>query len=244
MSEPKELLYGGASYDDPMPKVRYEDIPEERRAELRGRHSFRGDESPEWFEEWLAVYLERFYPLKGSAKRRRKIEEERRDMAGYHRAEFNHICDFKRWRVDNLDPLVKRLASMAEHDPQYDWQFLYSLERQKILCMGTYLSHSRMADENGNYGGKFWLDICLYLLKHIEEDGTDIPYESIGKMNIRNVQGLVSQHEIDDYLNAPESSADNDTTLDKQFYGRIIYVRKMERLYHLIRLYKTRDWWE
>ena len=28
------------------------------------------------------------------------------------------------------------------------------------------------------------------------------------------------------------------------FLGKNIYVRKMERLYHLIRLYKTRSWWE
>ena len=27
-------------------------------------------------------------------------------------------------------------------------------------------------------------------------------------------------------------------------YGRKIYVRKMERLYYKIRLYKMQDWWE
>ena len=62
-------------------------------------------------------------------------------------------------------------------------------------------------------------------------------------MNIRNVRGLVGQDVIDDYISAKEPMK-SDIGLDKEFYGRKIYVRKMERLYHLIRLYKTRDWWE
>ena len=31
---------------------------------------------------------------------------------------------------------------------------------------------------------------------------------------------------------------------DKIYYGKKIYVRKMERLYYRIRLYKMREWWE
>ena len=62
-------------------------------------------------------------------------------------------------------------------------------------------------------------------------------------MNIRNVRGLVGQDVIDDYISAKEPRK-NGIGLDKEFYGRKIYIRKMERLYHLIRLYRTRDWWE
>ena len=78
---------------------------------------------------------------------------------------------------------------------------------------------------------------------NIEADGTIIPYEKIRKMNIRNVRGLVGQDVIDDYISAKEPRKSG-IGLDKEFYGRKIYVRKMERIYHLIRLYKTRDWWE
>ena len=88
-----------------------------------------------------------------------------------------------------------------------------------------------------------WMEICLNLLEHIQTDGMNIPYARIKKMNIRNIKGLVSDDTIKDYLEAKEPRK-NSHHPDKEFYGRKIYVRKMERLYHLIRLYKTRDWWE
>lgn len=88
-----------------------------------------------------------------------------------------------------------------------------------------------------------WMDICLNLLEYIEADGCNIPYKKVKKMNIRNVQDLVSKDLLDDYLSAKEPRRNN-VHPDKEFYGRKIYVRKMERLYHLIRMYKTRDWWE
>ena len=132
---------------------------------------------------------------------------------------------------------------MAAQAPQYDWQYLYALERQKLLCMCTYFSHSRISDGAGNFEGRMWIKICLDLLEHIEENGINIPYKRIKKMNIRNINGLVDKEVIEDYLNAKKPRK-NSHYPDKEFYGRKIYVRKMERLYHLIRLYKTRDWWE
>lgn len=102
----------------------------------------------------------------------------------------------------------------------------------------------KWASHLATFDGEMWLDICLDLLKYIEADDMGIPYDKIQKMNIRNVKGLVDEDTIKDYLEAPEPDADPEAGLDKEFYGRIIYVRKMERLYHLIRLYKTRDWWE
>ncbi len=167
MNDAKELKYQGMQPEvDVMPKVKYEDIPEERR------------------KKWAS-----------------------------HRG----------------------LNTTA---PQYDWQDLYALERQKLLCMGTYFSHSRIADENGHFDGEIWLNICLILLKYIESDGVGIPYDRIMQMNIRNIKGLVNEDTFKNFIIAPKFED------DKEFYGRKIYVRKMERLYHLIRLYKTRDWWE
>ena len=257
MDEAKELTYHGMpDEEDVMPKVRYEDIPEERREKwAHNLATFAGVVSNDQeFEEWLAVWMHRLYGngdyetyIKGVPKKYRDSREDFERMLqfdlGYHRGEYRHITEFEKWRVENLDPQIKILANMAANAPQYDWQDLYSLERQKILCMRTYFSHSRISDGNGNFKGRMWMDICLNLLEHIETDGRNIPYARIKKMNIRNIRGLVSQDLIDDYLSAKEPRRNN-VHPDKEFYGRKIYVRKMERLYHLIRLYKTRDWWE
>ena len=258
MDKSKELTYHGQKpEEDVMPKVRYEDILEDRR-EKWASHLATLDGvvcNDEEFEEWLAVWMHRMYCdgdykayMKRQPKKYRDSKEDFEHMLhldiGFHRAEYRHITEFRKWRVENLDPEIEKLANMAAHAPQYDWQDLYALERQKLLCMRTYFTHSRIADEDGHFDGEMWLDICLDLLKYIETEDMGIPYDKIQKMNIRNIKGLVGEDTIEDYLEAPEPDADPEAGLDKEFYGRIIYVRKMERLYHLIRLYKTRDWWE
>ena len=63
-------------------------------------------------------------------------------------------------------------------------------------------------------------------------------------MNIRSIKGLGDKDTIEDDFDAPDPEVAPESPLSKDYYGRKIYVRKMERLYHLIRLYKTRDWWE
>ena len=258
MDEAKELIYHGMkAEEDVMPKVKYEDIPEERRKKWAGNlATFAGVVSnDDEFEEWLAVWMHRIYAngnyetyIEGVPKEYREsrevFEHVLRSELEYHRAEYRHINGFENWRVKNLDPEIKKLADMAAHAPQYDWQDLYALERQKLLCMGTYFSHSRIADENGHFDGEFWLNICLILLKYIESDGMGIPYNRIMQMNIRNIKGLVDEDTFKNFILSPDFEVDTETLHDKEFYGRKIYVRKMERLYHLIRLYKTRDWWE
>lgn len=257
MEEAKELIYHGMQpEEDVMPKVKFEDIPEDRREKWSSHlATFDGVVSNDQeFEEWLAVWMHNIYSdgdyeayIKRLPKKYRDSREDFERMLhgdlGYHRGEYRHITEFRKWRIDNLDPQIKRLADMAAHAPQYDWQDLYALERQKILCMRTYFSHSRISDGEGNFDGRMWMDICLNLLECIEADGHNIPYARIKKMNIRNVKGLVGDDAIKDYLEAKEPRK-NSHHPDKEFYGQKIYVRKMERLYHLIRLYKTRDWWE
>ena len=49
-------------------------------------------------------------------------------------------------------------------------------------------------------------------------------------VNVRNVQNIVDCDDIDNYLNAPMPSEEKDWKPDKSWYGRKIYVRKMERL--------------
>ena len=257
MDDAKKLIYHGQYLEeDVMPMVRYDEIPEDRRKKW-GSHlaSFDGVVSNDQeFEEWLAVWMHNLYGNGDYDKHIKDVPMKYRDSKedfeymlknelGYHRAEYRHITEFEKWRVENLDPKIKTLAEMAAHAPQYDWQELYALERQKLQCMRTYFSHSRISDSTGNFDGRMWMDMCLNLLAHIENEGESIPYARIKKMNIRNIEGLVSRDVINDYLTAKEPRK-NSCYPDKEFYGRIIYVRKMERLYHLLRLYKTRDWWE
>lgn len=62
MDEAKELKYQGMqSEEDVMPKVKYEDIPEERRKKWAGNlATFAGVVSnDDEFEEWLAVWMRR-----------------------------------------------------------------------------------------------------------------------------------------------------------------------------------------
>ena len=66
----------------------------------------------------------------------------------------------------------------------------------------------------------------------------------IEQMNIRNIGDIVSYALVDAYEEAPISSDEKDGILDKLYYGKKIYARKMERLYYRIRLYNMREWWE
>ncbi len=63
-------------------------------------------------------------------------------------------------------------------------------------------------------------------------------------MNIRNVDDIVPPQKIAEYKSAPIFDNEYPTFDDKRYIGREIYVRKMERLYYKIRLYKMRQWWE
>lgn len=56
--EPKQLVYQGTfgKDDNPLPKVKYEDIPKERRKKLHRKRLY--NVAPEDFEEWLAVELD------------------------------------------------------------------------------------------------------------------------------------------------------------------------------------------
>ena len=140
--------------------------------------------------------------------------------------------------------LVDDLADEARNAPQYDWQYLYKLEYKKLICMRAYFSHSLIADEDGNYGFNRWIDTCISLLKHIKDDGMAISEAQIKKMNVRNLGDIVTPCELVNFLQAPAKQEDSDIYPDKIYYGTRLYVRKMERLYYRIRLYKMREWWE
>ena len=110
--------------------------------------------------------------------------------------------------------------------------------------MRAYFSHSLIADENGNFGFNRWIDTCISLLKYIKDDDLHISRQQVDRMNIRNVGDIVSSALVDAYEEAPTPSDEEDGLPDKLYYGKKIYVRKMERLYYRIRLYKMREWWE
>ena len=157
MDKAKQLIYHGMPpVKDVMPKVKYEDIPEDRRKKWQSHlATFDGVVgNDQEFEEWLAVYVHVVW-MDGDYKRYIKDTPEKyreskqdfdhmlEDNLEYRRAEYRHITEFRKWRVKNLDPQIEILANMAAHAPQYDWQYLYALERQKLLCMCTYFSQAR-----------------------------------------------------------------------------------------------------
>ena len=63
-------------------------------------------------------------------------------------------------------------------------------------------------------------------------------------MNISNIKGLVDDYTLQQFKESTFSENEEGIYCDRLYYGKEIYVRKIERLYHLIRLYKTRNWWE
>lgn len=202
--------------------------------------------SDEEFEQWVTLYAElNKYSYSGGHKpTKEERERDKLHTASYERGMWYHYKRFNEWKKKHLQPLVDELADHAAHDPQYDWQFVYALEYAKLRCMRAYFSYSIIADKNGNFGFNRWIDICVNLLKYIKEDGVNISEEQIERMNIRNVDDIVPPQKIAEYKSAPIFDNEYPTFDDKRYIGREIYVRKMERLYYKIRLYKMRQWWE
>ena len=161
----------------------------------------------------------------------------------HNRYRWYHGRLLKALREEHLPPLVEQLVEEARHGPMFDGAFLYQIELEKLRCMRTYFSYSFIADKNGDFSFKPWMDICIRLLEYIVEEGRNISDEQCLHVNVRNVRDIVDDDLIDDYMNAPLPSEAEEPD-DKVFYGRKIYLRKAERLYYSIRLNKMHDWWE
>ena len=144
----------------------------------------------------------------------------------------------------NMPPFIKKLVKEARNGPLFFGESLYRLELEKLRCMRTYFSYSFVADRDGDFSFKPWMDICIRLLEYIVEEGYNISEEQSLHMNVRNVRDIVDEYLIDDYNRAPLPSETGASGPDKTYYGRQIYVRKAERLYYQIRLNRIRDWWE
>ena len=247
MDEPKELTnLNQGSYDYPLADVSHLSEKEKQDLLRRGMHIPKELHSDEEFEQWVTVFAE--WNTYSYSDGHKPTEEERNFekmvTASYERGLWYHRKRFNEWKKGHLQPLIDELVEHAAHAPQYDWQFLYELEYAKLRCMRAYFSHSLIADENGNFGFNRWIDTCISLLKYIKDDGWHISQEQIEQMNIRNVGDIVPSSLVDAYKEAPTPGEEADTLPDKLYYGKKIYVRKMERLYYRIRLYKMREWWE
>ena len=249
MERIKQLHYDGQYGEDEysLSELKIEDVPTKRRRTLS--HKYLCNVTEDEFEEWLAVKLnsdlrELSYNLDNDSLTTKAINtEDKKAYADYYRAEYNHIKKFAKWEKENLLPLVKEMTNMAKCDPQYDYYFLYKLERQKLVCMERYLTHSRVADNTGNYVGKKWLLICITLLDYILEY-KKINKSQIVRMIIKNIGNLTDDYTIQEFKRANFKKKNDIELCDKCFYGQKIYIRKIERLYHLIRIHKTRFWWE
>ena len=247
MDEPK-ILTGLNNDDYEYPLADVSNLSAEEKKDLLHRGLQRPKElrSDEEFEQWVTLFseLNTYSHDDDYEPTAEDIERERMRTASYQRGLWYHGKRFNEWKKEHLQPLIDELVEHAAHDPQYDWQYLYALEHAKLRCMRAYFSHSLIADEEGNFGFNRWIDTCVNLLQYIKDDDLHISQEQIEQMNIRNVGDIVPSSLVDAYEEAPMPSEEKDCLLDKIYYGKKIYVRKMERLYYRIRLYKLRDWWE
>ncbi|WP_302458271.1 hypothetical protein [Mediterranea massiliensis] len=247
MDNPKELAeLDPDNYDYPLANVSHLSEKEKKDLLKHGMRIPKELQSDEEFEQWVTVFSEwnTYSYSDGHKPTEEEINFEKMVTASYERGLWYHRKRFNEWKKEHLQPLIDELAEHAAHDPQYDWQILYELEYAKLRCMRSYFSHSLIADENGNFGFNRWIDICISLLKYIKDDDLHISRQQIDRMNIRNVGDIVSSALVDAYEEALMSDEEEDNLPEKLYYGKKIYVRKMERLYYRIRLYKMREWWE
>lgn len=145
-------------------------------------------------------------------------------------------------RKERMKPFIKELVNEVRYGPMFDGVFLYRVELGRFRCMREYFSYSFVADEDGYFSFKPWMDICIRLLEYIVE--RNISDEQCLHVNVRNVADIVDGSLMYFYMDAPLPSEAKEGEPDKAFYGRQIYLRKAERLYYSIRLNKIHDWWE
>ena len=91
--------------------------------------------------------------------------------------------------------------------------------------MRAYFSHSIIADKHENFGFNLWIDTCINLLKYIKEDGVNISDEQIERMNVRNVDDIITSYKIDEYKTAPISDNEDPTLNDKRCIIRSVCTR-------------------
>lgn len=236
------------NYDYPLPDVSRFSKEEADKLAMKGcEFSVFGNRdqiiSDEEFEN--CITLEAQWMWKDMAKDSKEDYERMvMDEVKYNRFLWYHGRYLQSLREKYLPRMIKKLVETAQNGPLFDGAFLYPLELAKFHCMRVYFSNSFIADENGNFSFKRWIDLSIRLLKHIVNEGRSISDSQALHVNVRNVQDIVDYEDINDYLNSPMPSGRNKHKPDKIFYGRKIYVRKMERLYYKIRLYKMQDWWE
>ena len=236
------------NYDYPLPDVSHFSKKEAEDLEMKGvMFTVFGDrdqiKSDEEFENCITLAAQwNWHEVANDNKE--DYERMVMDEVKYNRFLWYHGRYLQAMREKYLPRLIKKLVETAQNGPLFDGAFLYPLELAKFHCMRAYFSNSFIADENGNFSFKPWIDLCIRLLKHIVKEGRNISDRQALHVNVRNVQDIVACDDIDNYLNAPMPSEKKDWETDKAWYGRKIYVRKMERLYYKIRLYKMQDWWE
>lgn len=240
------------NYQYPLADVSHLSEKEKYELRIKGMRIPKELKSDEEFEQWVTVYAlwdaENSFIYTSKGKRVHLADDEKKkhimDTASYQRAMWYYKKRFEAWAKEELQPLVDKLVEVAKTGPQYDGCFLYELEYHKLRCMRAYFSHSLIADKNGHFGFNRWIDLCILLLQHIKENGIHINGNQLQQMNIRNVKDVVKSPLMNNYLDACLSDCDESKKDMRNIYGRDIYVRKMERLYYKIRLYKLREWWE
>lgn len=130
----------------------------------------------------------------------------------------------------SLTKAQNRLYKCIKKDNDWDWVYLMTLEKEKLINMANYFSKSRLVV--GWENDVKWINYCIKLINIIIED--DFPDNKVGvhKINFKNVKRFYNRHEL----------TNND--MEDSYIKNMIYTLKAENLYYEIRKNYTRNWWD
>ena len=130
----------------------------------------------------------------------------------------------------SLTKAQNRLYKCIKKDNDWDWVYLMTLEKEKLINMANYFSKSRLVV--GWENDVKWINYCIKLINIIIED--DFPYNKVDahKINFKNVKRFYNRHEL----------TNND--MEDSYIKNMIYTLKAENLYYEIRKNYTRNWWD
>lgn len=130
----------------------------------------------------------------------------------------------------SLTKAQNRLYKCIKKDNDWDWVYLMTLEKEKLINMANYFSKSRLVV--GWENDVKWINYCIKLINIIIEDDFPVRNNEDKYVNLRNVKRFYNCHEL----------TNND--MEDSYIKNMIYTLKAENLYYEIRKNYTRKWWD
>lgn len=130
----------------------------------------------------------------------------------------------------SLTKAQNRLYKCIKKDNDWDWVYLMTLEKEKLINMANYFSKSRLVV--GWENDVKWINYCIKLINIIIEDDFPVRNNEDKYVNLRNVKRFYNCHKL----------TSND--MEDSYIKNMIYTLKAENLYYEIRKNYTRKWWD